>query len=143
MPRADREKVDRMRLAIRAELDALFRRFDVLLAPAVGAFAPRLDARAEHAGELDTRSIAQLSAVAYPANLAGLPSVAVPCVREGLPTGMQIIGRAGEEATVLAAARKVEARFGPRKPPRWHGAATDSEYDNLAARTTDGRAGPR
>ncbi len=120
MPRADREKVDKMRLAIRAELNALFQRFDVLLAPAVGAFAPRLHPRAAQTGELDTRSIAQLSAVAYPANLAGLPSIAVPCVRVGLPTSIQIIGRAGEEATVLAAAREVEARFGPRKPPRWH-----------------------
>jgi len=127
LPRADREKVDRMRSAIRAELSALLRRFDVLLAPAAGAFAPKLHRRAMRAGELDTRAIAQLSAVAFPANLTGLPSVAVPCVREGLPAALQIIGRAGEEGTILAAAREVEARFGPRKPPRWYGAEIESQ----------------
>jgi Asp-tRNA(Asn)/Glu-tRNA(Gln) amidotransferase A subunit family amidase len=35
--------------------------------------------------------------------------------------GLQIIGRHGDEARVLAAARKVEAAFGPRRPGRWHG----------------------
>lgn len=127
LPRADREKADRMRSAICDELSALLRRFDVLLAPAAGAFAPKLHPRAMRAGELDTRAIAQLSAVAYPANLTGLPSVAVPCVRDGLPAAMQIIGRAGEEGTVLAAAREVEARFGPRRPPRWYGAEMESQ----------------
>lgn len=121
LPKSDRERVDWMRLAIRAELDALLKRFDILLAPAVGAFAPSLNPSAARAGEIDTRSSAQLSAVNFPANLAGLPSVTVPCVREGLPMGMQIIGRAGAEAVVLEAARRVEKIFGPRRPPRWHG----------------------
>jgi Asp-tRNA(Asn)/Glu-tRNA(Gln) amidotransferase A subunit family amidase len=35
--------------------------------------------------------------------------------------GMQIIGRNGDEGRVLAAARKVERAFGPRRPGRWHG----------------------
>lgn len=126
LSREDRGKADRMRSAIRAELNALLQAFDVLLAPAAGAFAPKLHPGARHAGELDTRAIAQLSAVAYPANLTGLPSVAVPCTRVGLPAAMQIIGRLGEEGTVLAAARQVEARFGPRRPPRWYGVAMES-----------------
>jgi Asp-tRNA(Asn)/Glu-tRNA(Gln) amidotransferase A subunit family amidase len=35
--------------------------------------------------------------------------------------GVQIIGRHGDESRVLAAARAFEQKFGPRKPPRWHG----------------------
>jgi hypothetical protein len=32
-----------------------------------------------------------------------------------------ILGRRGAESSVLAAARRVEEAFGPRRPPRWHG----------------------
>jgi aspartyl-tRNA(Asn)/glutamyl-tRNA(Gln) amidotransferase subunit A len=116
-----RAKADAMRRAIRAELDALFRAHDLLLGPAVGCWAPRLHPDARRFGELDTNRMAQLAAVTFVANLSGLPACAVPCVREGLPMSLQIMGRAGEEARVLAAARLVEQRFGPRVPPRWFG----------------------
>jgi aspartyl-tRNA(Asn)/glutamyl-tRNA(Gln) amidotransferase subunit A len=45
-----------------------------------------------------------------PINLTGLPTVSVPCgfTRAGLPIGMQITGRAGDEATVLRLAHAYE-----------------------------------
>jgi hypothetical protein len=39
----------------------------------------------------------------------------------GAAAGMQIIGRRNDEDRVLAAARRVEKFYGPRKPPRWYG----------------------
>jgi len=50
-----------------------------------------------------------------PANMAGLPGVAVPCgFSEGLPVSLQVMGRAFDEATVLRAAYAYEQAAG------WH-----------------------
>jgi Asp-tRNA(Asn)/Glu-tRNA(Gln) amidotransferase A subunit family amidase len=117
----DRRRAARAREGIRAELDLALRGHDVLIAPATGAAAPRVHPAARRTGELDLATVARLAAPCFPANLTGLPALTVPCVREGLPVGMQLVGRRGEEARLLAAARAVEARFGPRRPPRWHG----------------------
>ncbi len=122
LPDEDRRRADAVRAAMRVELLALLQVHDVLFAPAAGRLAPPLHKGAQSAGELDPRGLAQLAAVTFPANLAGLPACTVPCVRTGLPVGLQIIGRPGGEAQVLAAARRVQAAFPPRRPPRWHGA---------------------
>ena len=121
LPQSDRKRADHVRVNMRRELDALLEKHDVLLGPAIGCFAPPLHKSAMQFGELDTAKIARLAAVTFVTNLTGHPCCVVPCVREGLPMGLQIIGKHGDEARVLAAARRVEERFGPRRPPRWHG----------------------
>jgi aspartyl-tRNA(Asn)/glutamyl-tRNA(Gln) amidotransferase subunit A len=118
-----RRRADGVRRAMRAELDALLERFDVLIGPATGRFAPPLS-RAARKGEMDAAGIAQLAAVAFPANLTGLPACVVPCVKDGLPMGIQLIGRHGEEWRVLSAAKAVESQYGPRRPARWYGQET-------------------
>ncbi|MDQ3134827.1 MAG: amidase family protein, partial [Acidobacteriota bacterium] len=52
-------------------------------------------------------------------NVFGLPVVTVPAgrSREGLPIGVQVIGRAHEEEVVFAAARIVETALGGWQPP--------------------------
>jgi aspartyl-tRNA(Asn)/glutamyl-tRNA(Gln) amidotransferase subunit A len=49
--------------------------------------------------------------------------VSVPCgfTSEGLPVGLQLMGRAGDDATVLRAAYAYEQSAGWRDmhPPRW------------------------
>jgi Asp-tRNA(Asn)/Glu-tRNA(Gln) amidotransferase A subunit family amidase len=122
LPPSDRQRASRARQALIAELDGHLQAFDLLLGPTVGIHAPVLHPLAKLHGELDTRTMARLASQTFPANLAGLPACTVPCVREGLPLGLQIIGRRGDEARVLAAARVVESKFPPRRPPRWHGA---------------------
>src|SRR3954471_9880866 len=121
LPESDRKRADQVRVNMRRELDALLETHDVLLGPAIGCFAPLLHPGARKFGELDTAKIARLAAVTFVTNLTGHPCCVVPCVREGLPMGLQVIGRHGDESRVLAAARRIEARFGPRRPPRWHG----------------------
>jgi amidase len=63
--------------------------------------------------------------IAYPFalewNLTGQPAISVPVGRsdDGLPIGMQLVGRHGEEATLLGAAAQLEAelRWTDRRPP--------------------------
>jgi aspartyl-tRNA(Asn)/glutamyl-tRNA(Gln) amidotransferase subunit A len=55
-------------------------------------------------------------------NLAGLPGLAVPAglTADGLPLGLQIIGKAFDEATVLRVGRAIETASGfDAKPAQW------------------------
>ena len=78
-----------------------FEEFPVLLAPAA----------AEQAFELDTdRDVFGLFDHCKLASALGLPAAVVPAGRatDGLPIGVQVIGRRGCEAAVLAVARAIE-----------------------------------
>jgi aspartyl-tRNA(Asn)/glutamyl-tRNA(Gln) amidotransferase subunit A len=52
-------------------------------------------------------------------NLAGVPGVSLPCglSSEGLPIGVQLIGRHFDEARLLRAARNLEQALGARFKP--------------------------
>ncbi|WP_161489683.1 amidase, partial [Rathayibacter tanaceti] len=56
-------------------------------------------------------------------NVSGLPAVSLPLstTREGLPMGVQLIGRPGGEAVLLAIGAQLErrARWQRRHPPQW------------------------
>jgi aspartyl-tRNA(Asn)/glutamyl-tRNA(Gln) amidotransferase subunit A len=53
-------------------------------------------------------------------NMAGLPGVSIPCgfSREGLPVGMQFVGKVFDEETILRAAHAYEqsTEFHKKKP---------------------------
>lgn len=55
-------------------------------------------------------------------NLAGFPGVSVPMAKspEGLPIGVQLIGRPFEDELVLAVAEQLEAARGPWQPHSSH-----------------------
>jgi aspartyl-tRNA(Asn)/glutamyl-tRNA(Gln) amidotransferase subunit A len=57
----------------------------------------------------------------YPFNLTQQPAASVPCgfTKDGLPVGMQIVGRVGEDARVLQAAHALEKLLAltDRHPP--------------------------
>ena len=56
-------------------------------------------------------------------NLTGFPAVSIPCgfSSDALPIGLQLVGRAWDEATVLRAAYAYEAvtPWTRRVPPHW------------------------
>ena len=90
-----------------------FDRFDLLLTPTlpVSAFEagqPNPDGMPVPAGSLVP--MADWSPFTYPWNITGQPAASVPCgfTREGLPVGLQIVGRRFADATVLRAAAAFE-----------------------------------
>jgi aspartyl-tRNA(Asn)/glutamyl-tRNA(Gln) amidotransferase subunit A len=83
---------------------------DVLAAPALPVFAPRVDAVRVVAGHSREDVRMALLRLTRPANLTGLPSISVPCgfSDEGLPAGLQLIGHRWGEATLMRAAYAYE-----------------------------------
>jgi Asp-tRNA(Asn)/Glu-tRNA(Gln) amidotransferase A subunit family amidase len=57
----------------------------------------------------------------YAITIVGLPAVSVPCgwTKQGLPVGLQIVGRRHDEAALLraAAAYELAAPWAGRRPP--------------------------
>jgi aspartyl-tRNA(Asn)/glutamyl-tRNA(Gln) amidotransferase subunit A len=94
----------RNELAERAEqaLDGL----DLVLTPTLGFVAPKLPV-----DDLEIR--ADTIRLTIPFNSLGWPALALPCggAEDGLPASLQIAGRPGSDALVLAAGRLVEARL--------------------------------
>jgi aspartyl-tRNA(Asn)/glutamyl-tRNA(Gln) amidotransferase subunit A len=86
-----------------------------LLAPTTPFPAPRADQEEVQAGgatwDVHTGGPAWLT---RPINLAGLPALALSAgfSREGMPLGVQMIGRPGEEATLLRLARSFQEATG-------------------------------
>jgi len=106
---AEHERAQDERRAYRARMEAFFDDVDLLLTPTlpVTAFAAGRDQPGEVAG----RATEYLSwtAFTYPFNVSGQPAASVPCgMLDGLPVGLQIVGRRGADALVLRAARAFE-----------------------------------
>ncbi|HYJ44997.1 MAG TPA: amidase family protein, partial [Pyrinomonadaceae bacterium] len=104
--------------SLRAELFRWMESIPLIIAP-VGA-VPAFERGARRV-EVRGKSVSVFRAFGYAraANVLGFPSVAVPAgkSREGLPIGIQIIGRPFEEETLLAAASIIEEVFGGWIPP--------------------------
>ncbi len=100
---------------------ALFEKYDLLLTPTIACppFACGLDNPTEIGGKpIDPYGWVPFT---FPFNLTGQPAASVPCgfTADGLPIGLQIVGRALDDATVLRAAAAFErARpWAARRPP--------------------------
>ena len=89
--------------ASEAALDGL----DLVLTPTLPIVAPPPRSR-RGPGDLDVREA--LIRFTYPFSALGWPALALPCgpAEDGLPASLQIAGRAGADALVLAAARLFE-----------------------------------
>jgi aspartyl-tRNA(Asn)/glutamyl-tRNA(Gln) amidotransferase subunit A len=87
----------RLRREYRERCDELFDGFDLLVAPAVAIAPPPADADERELRPRATR-------LTYPLDVLGWPALALPCglTSEGLPASIQLIGRPGHDARVLA-----------------------------------------
>ena len=101
-----------------------FDRFDLLLTPTVpvSAFeAGRANPDGMPISPASLVPFADWSPFTYPWNITGQPAASVPCgfTSEGLPVGLQIVGRRFADATVLKAAATFEKvrSWNEKRPP--------------------------
>jgi aspartyl-tRNA(Asn)/glutamyl-tRNA(Gln) amidotransferase subunit A len=101
-------KAQRVRTLIRRDFEQAFEKVDVIVSPTAPTPAHKI-------GELKDNLLALYleDVFTVPVNLAGLPSISVPCGNvevegKSLPVGLQITGKALDEVTVLRAAHAFE-----------------------------------
>jgi aspartyl-tRNA(Asn)/glutamyl-tRNA(Gln) amidotransferase subunit A len=109
-----------LRAKILAEVgEAAFSKVDVLFAPTMPMSAPTLQASDLGAGPEFFDYIGRFGRCTRPASYLGLPAISVPAglTPEGMPCGLQLVGRPFDESTLLqvAAAFEREVQF-PRCP---------------------------
>ncbi len=115
VPAVDYVRAMRLRGPIRRELERALKNYDALITPATAIPAPRID---EVLGREDGEVRDMLTGNAWLASLTGAPAVNLPLMRVGgLPVGVQLIGRPGEDVRLLEVARKVLEAVGPKGAP--------------------------
>ncbi len=98
-------KAQQVRTLIRQDYERAFERVDVVAMPTSPTPAFRIGERTADPLQMYLADVFTVSA-----NLAGLPGISVPCgfTRDRLPIGLQLTGRAFDEATLLRAADSYE-----------------------------------
>jgi aspartyl-tRNA(Asn)/glutamyl-tRNA(Gln) amidotransferase subunit A len=97
----------------------VFAAVDALLTPTIPEPAPTIaEVTQASVGEIIAH-MTRFSRLTRPFNGLGLPALSVPCGRspQGLPLGLQIVGRPFDEATVLRVGRAWEQLVGGFTPP--------------------------
>ena len=98
-------KAQKVRTLIKADFDAAFESVDALVAPTSPTVAFRIGANLD-----DPVAMYALDACTLPVSVAGLPGLTLPAgLSEGLPVGLQLIGKAWDEAGLLRLGRAYEA----------------------------------
>ena len=103
----------KVRTLIKQDYDEALKKCDVLLTPTAPDTAFKIG---QNSGNPLAMYLGDVCTVTL--NLAGLPGLSIPCgYKDGLPIGMQLIGKALDEATLLRVAYTFEQnRTDLRKP---------------------------
>jgi aspartyl-tRNA(Asn)/glutamyl-tRNA(Gln) amidotransferase subunit A len=106
---AEVTEAERVRAEYREQMAALMAGVDLVLTPTLAMVAPLAAP-----GERPIRD--RVLQFTYPFNAIGAPALALPCgpAEDGLPASVQLVGRPGDDALVLAAGRLLEAALRPR-----------------------------
>jgi len=110
-------QAQKIRTLVAQDFDNAWEHCDVILAPTTPTASFGLGEKAD-----DPLAMYLNDVFAVPASLAGLPAMSVPCGvnSEGLPLGLQIVGKAFDEQGVLNAGLAIEERAGfTAKPEKW------------------------
>jgi aspartyl-tRNA(Asn)/glutamyl-tRNA(Gln) amidotransferase subunit A len=100
----------RLRAGLRRDVAKAFETLDVLALPTLARTAARVSDADMKSGFLDSVAIAAACRYNFLGNLTGLPALSCPVGLDAdrLPIGLQLVGDAWDEATVLAASAHLE-----------------------------------
>jgi len=110
----DYVKAQRLRRWLRDHMLAALGDAHVLITPAMSVSVPRAGLATLDVGGRVLPIPAALTRFSSPFNSAGLPAISIPAGQDdnGLPVNLQLVGRPGADATVLAVARWCERVLG-------------------------------
>jgi len=112
-------KSQKVRTLIAQDFANLFEKYDVIIGPSSATTAYKIGEKLEDPLTLYANDI-----LTVPINLAGVPAISVPCgFSNGLPLGLQIIGKHYDEATLYKVAHAYEQAtdFHTQTPVIWEG----------------------
>ena len=108
-------KAQKVRTLLRGDFAEAFSKVDLIATPTSPTTAFRLGEKVD-----DPLTMYLSDIFTIPCNLAGIPGISVPCgiTPEGLPIGVQLLGRHFDEETLLTAAAAIEREIPlPRVAP--------------------------
>lgn len=127
-------KAQKVRTLIKRDFDDAFEKVDVILTPTTPTAAFGLGAK----GGSDPIAMYLNDIFTVTVNMAGLPGLSVPAgySSEGLPLGLQIIGKPFDEGLVLRAGQLIEDAVGrmPIPSPWWIGEQADRKKSTSEAK---------
>lgn len=108
-------KAQQVRTLLRSEFDQAFAKYDLILTPTSPVLPWPIGEKAEDPLAVYLADICTVSA-----NLAGIPGISIPCgFADGLPVGMQLMGKALSEDVLLRVAHHYEIAVNPcQRTPR-------------------------
>jgi aspartyl-tRNA(Asn)/glutamyl-tRNA(Gln) amidotransferase subunit A len=111
----------RVRLAWRSQLKGAMRDVNVIVTPTLPNTAMKVGETISKIGSKEESVFAVSARFCAPFNMAGLPAISIPCgfAPNGLPIGLQIVGKPFEEEVVLKLASAFESNtdYHLRRPP--------------------------
>ena len=106
---------------VKARFDTFFEDYDLLLSPTMAVPAFEIE---KHPAAIDGKEVDPFFGYlpfTYPINAIGHTAASIPCgfSSDGMPIGLHIVGRHGDEATVLAASAAFERAmpWADKRPP--------------------------
>ncbi len=94
------KKAQQVRTLVKSRFDEVFENHDIILTPTAPTTAFKIGEKSDNPLEMYLSDICTVSL-----NIAGLPGLSIPCGvdSEGMPVGMQLIGKRFDEETILNA----------------------------------------
>ena len=108
-------KALKIRTLIRRDFQKAFKHVNVIIGPTMPVLPFDIGERID-----DPLKLYMCDILTVPANLTGYPAISIPCgFRNGLPVGLQIIGKPFDEGTILRAAYTFEqnTEYHKYRPP--------------------------
>lgn len=103
-------QAQQLRRSIKQDFTAALQDVDIIIAPTLPVMPPDIGSSVADLNGQEVDLIDNFIRFTGPSNLTGLPALTVPAgLNDGLPVGMQLIGRAFDEETLFRVAAQVES----------------------------------